>query len=465
MAPPSTPFARDTIVAVATPMGAGALGVVRVSGPAALDVVAPLLRSPIALRTRPSHTVRRVTLIDPARAEVLDEALCAVMRAPRSYTGEDVVELSCHGSPALLRAVVALVVDQGARLAEPGEFTRRAYLNGRLDLAQAEAVALLIGARTQRAVALAARALAGGLSEPMRAVRDALVDLIAGLEVTLDFPEEDVGLDTADAIARVTALRAAVERQLGSARHGRVVHDGLTVALVGPPNAGKSSLLNALLGRERAIVSPVAGTTRDVVEATVALAGVPVRLLDTAGLGMPRDPIEAEGMRHTALAMDEADLLIVVLDGSLRPDAAALERTAGRQRIIVLAKSDLPAHPDLAEHPGVHPRSADLEEGLAVSSMTGAGVDALLKRVTDEVETRAALEGDEGGIVASLRQLDVLGALVASLSSAERALGAAPLELALVDLREALGHVAQLLGTQVADAVLDRIFSTFCLGK
>jgi tRNA modification GTPase len=197
----------------------------------------------------------------------------------------------------------------------------------------------------------------------------------------------------------------------------------------------------------------------------VALAGVPVRLLDTAGLGMPRDPIEAEGMRHTALAMDEADLLIVVLDGSLRPDAAALERTAGRQRIIVLAKSDLPAHPDLAAHPGVHPRSADLEEGLAVSSMTGAGVDALLKRVTDEVETRAALEGDEGGIVASLRQLDVLGALVASLSSAERALGAAPLELALVDLREALGHVAQLLGTQVADAVLDRIFSTFCLGK
>jgi len=453
MAAPAPLFPCDTIVAVATPMGAGALGVVRVSGPAALDVVAPLLRS--ALRAQPSHTLRRVTLVDPTRDEVLDEALCAVMRAPRSYTGEDVVELSCHGSPALLRAVVALVVDHGARLAAPGEFTRRAYLNGRLDLAQAEAVALLIGARTQRAVALAARALAGGLSEPLRVVRDTLVDLIAGLEVTLDFPEEGVGLDTTDAITRVTALRATVQRHLDSARHGRVVHDGLTVALVGAPNAGKSSLLNALLGRERAIVSPVAGTTRDVVESTVALAGVPVRLLDTAGLGTARDPIEAEGMRRTALAMDEADLLLVVLDASTPPDVAVLERTAGGQRIVVLAKSDLPAHP----------LCADLDDGVAVSSVTGAGVDALLKLVTDEVHARAALEGDEGGIVASLRQLDVLAALVASLSAAEGALGAAPLEAALVDLHEALGHVAQLLGTEVADAVLDRIFSTFCLGK
>jgi tRNA modification GTPase len=193
----------------------------------------------------------------------------------------------------------------------------------------------------------------------------------------------------------------------------------------------------------------------------VALAGVPVRLLDTAGLGVARDPIEAEGMRRTVLAMDEADLVIVVLDGSMPPDAVVLERTAGRQRIIVLAKRDLPPHSDLA----AHPRSADLEDGIAVSSSTGAGVDGLLKRLADEVDARAALEGDEGGIVASLRQLDVLAALVASLSSAERALGAAPLELALVDLREALGHVAQLLGTEVADAVLDRIFSTFCLGK
>jgi len=436
-------------------MGESAIGVIRVSGPDAIATVAPLLRPPSSLPDFPSHTLRRVGVLDPKSGALLDEALCAVMRAPRSSTGEDVVELSCHGSPAALRLITLRIVEHGARLATPGEFTRRAFLNGRLDLAQAEAVALLISARTDRAVTLAARALAGGLSEHVRVVWSALVDLIGGLEVALDFPEEHVGHDCVTARATVTRLRGDVQRWLASARHGRVVHEGLTIALVGPPNAGKSSLLNALLGHDRAIVSPVAGTTRDVVEGTLVLDGVPVRLLDTAGIDVARDEIEAEGIRRSRRAMEESDLLLVVLDGSILPSATVLAETAGRARLLVRAKSDLPAHR----------AAAALPDAVAASIVAAGGLDALRECLLREVERRATAAGDEGGIVASLRQIGLLQALHAALAASDTALGEAPLEAALVDLREALAHAGAILGLDVGDAILDHIFSTFCLGK
>jgi tRNA modification GTPase len=429
--------------------------VIRVSGPDAIAIVGPLLRSVVPLAAFASHVLRRVGIVDAKSSERVDDALCAVMLAPRSYTGEDVVELSCHGSPALLRLVTQWIVAGGARLAAPGEFTRRAFLNGRLDLAQAEAVALMIGARTDRAVALAARALAGGLADRVRSWRDTLVEIIAGLEVVLDFPDERFGHDPDAARAMIVRLQAAVDRTVAAARHGRVVHDGITIALIGPPNAGKSSLLNALLGRERAIVSAVPGTTRDVVEATMVVGGVPIRLLDTAGLAVPHDPIEAEGMRRSRLAIDESDLLLVVMDTSIPPDRRVLEETAARARVLVLTKSDLPRHPD----------AATLPEAVNASTVIDGGIDLLVERLAQEVEHRAAVAGDEGGIVTSLRQLELLQALAGSLASSVAALADAPLEAALVDLKLALGLTGAILGVEVGDAVLDRIFSTFCLGK
>jgi tRNA modification GTPase len=429
--------------------------VIRVSGPDAIAIVGPLLRSAVPLAAFPSHVLRRVGIVDAKSSERVDGALCAVMLAPRSYTGEDVVELSCHGSPALLRLVTQLIVTGGARLAAPGEFTRRAFLNGRLDLAQAEAVALMIGARTERAVALAARALAGGLADQARIWRDTLVEIIAELEVVLDFPDERIDHDPEAARATIAALRAAVDRSVVAARHGRVVHDGITVALIGPPNAGKSSLLNALLGRDRAIVSAAPGTTRDVVEATLVIAGVPVRLLDTAGLAAPRDPVEAEGMRRSRLAIDESDLVVVVIDASIPPDRRVLEETAGRARILVRAKSDLPCHPD----------AAALSEAVDASTIRDGGIDSLLERLAREVEHRVAAAGDEGGIVTSLRQLELIEALAVALASSEGGLAEMPLEAALVDVKLALRLTGEILGVDVGDAVLDRIFSAFCLGK
>ncbi len=424
------------------------------SGPDAIAIAAPLLRSAIPLAAFPSHTLRRVGIVDGKTGEPADEALCAVMLAPRSYTGEDVVELSCHGSPALLAMVTRWIVAGGARLAAPGEFTRRAFLNGRLDLAQAEAVALMIGARTDRAVALAARALAGGLADRVRAARDALVELIAGLEVELDFPEERFGHDLERAGATIARLRADVDRWAAAAHHGRVVHDGISVALVGPPNAGKSSLLNALLGHDRAIVSPMPGTTRDVVDGTIAVAGVPVRLLDTAGLDAPRDDVEAEGIRRSRLAMSESDLLLVVLDASLALDRRVLAETSGYARVLVRAKSDLPAHPE----------TAALPDAVDVCAIDGR-VDALLERLAREVAQRATAAGDEGGIVCSLRQLELIDSLAAALASSREALREDPLETALVDLKQALRLTGEILGIDVGDAVLDRIFTAFCVGK
>jgi tRNA modification GTPase len=309
------------------------------------------------------------------------------MRAPHSYTGEDTVEISCHGSPALARLLIECLVAQGARLAEPGEFTRRAFVNGRLDLAQAEAVALLISARTERAVTLAARGIGGELSRKIEALREGLIEVIASLEVALDFPDDADGSDTAQISIEISYLGKESDWVLTAARRGLIAHAGLTVAIVGAPNAGKSSLFNALLGRERAIVTAEAGTTRDVLDGTIAVGGIPIRLLDTAGIGAPRDPIDAEGMRRAEQAIEDSDLVALVVDGSRPAEGPSID-VHGKPHVVVIAKSDLDRHPLATRSVGAVPASVKTDDrprrppgsiegggGAAIGRRSGRGCD------------------------------------------------------------------------------------------
>ena len=462
MSTPSSSATRadtDTIVAIATPPGAGAIGVIRVSGPLARECVWPLLRAVggreiEAARPRALHRVR---VVDPQTGAQLDDALVAIMPGPDSYTGEDVVELSCHGSPVMLAEIVRKLVAGRARLAAPGEFTRRAYLNGRLDLVQAEAVALLIGARTERAARLAVRQVDGALSREVRALRELLLDLVAGLEVSLDFPEDGVGWSGEASQVRGEEIAGRLAGLLASARRGRIVDGGLTVMLAGAPNVGKSSLLNALLGRERAIVSPSPGTTRDLVDGELIIAGVAVRLIDGAGQGIPRDVIDAEGMARSRRATEESDLVLVVLDRSrarAAVDDDVLRRTAGRPRLIIESKGDLPAV------------WADEDVDCVCSTRGEPGIEALQRRLAGWVEERVAGDAEEGGIVASLRVTErleeVKSGVEGAISGLERRM---PLEAVLIDLRAALHALDETTGGQADDAILDRIFATFCVGK
>ena len=462
MSAASSPAGRpetDTIVAIATPPGAGAIGVVRVSGPLALECVSPLLRAVgggeiEAARPRALHRVR---VVDPQTGTQLDDALVAFMPGPHSYTGEDVVELSCHGSPVLLAEIVSKLVAGRARLAAPGEFTRRAYLNGRLDLIQAEAVALLIGARTERAARLAVRQVDGALSREVCALRELLLDLVAGLEVSLDFPEDTVGWSGEASQVRGKEIAGRLAGLVASARRGRIVDGGLTVMLAGAPNVGKSSLLNALLGRERAIVSPSPGTTRDLVDGEVIIAGVAVRLIDGAGQGMPRDMIDAEGMARSRRATEESDLVLVVLDRSrarAAVDADILQLTAGRPRLVIGSKGDLPAV------------WTDEDIDCVCSTRGEPGIETLRHLLVGWVEERLAGDAEEGGIVASLR---VTGRLEEAKSDLEEAVSGLqrgmPLEAVLIDLRAAHRALDETTGAQPDDAILDRIFATFCVGK
>jgi tRNA modification GTPase len=453
------PSLSDTILGIATPAGTAAIGVIRISGPHAIPIVSKIVRpSSGSLEACEPRRLYRAPVVDQQTGEQLDVALVVVMPGPASYTGDDVVELSCHGNPVLLEAIVNLLVVGGARLAAPGEFTRRAYLRGRLDLLQVEGVAELIGARTERAIRLAARQLTGGLSDEVGRCRERLLDLIASLEVALDFPDDEVGIGREVSGHQAVDIVRELDILISAARRGRGVQDGLSVMLAGAPNVGKSSLLNRLLGAERAIVSPTPGTTRDLVDGTLVIEGVAVRIIDGAGLADPLDAIDAEGMRRARQALETSDLVLVVLDRS-RPvssvDRDLLDGTSGCRRLVIANKCDVPSAWEEAT-------STD----CACSALTGAGVDDLVHRLGLWVRERTTSDGDEGGFVASLRVLDGLSAVRSAIDRGAHALiRGVPYEAALVDLREAHLEIDRVLGREAEDAVLDRIFAAFCIGK
>lgn len=444
------PEPLDTIAAVATAPGGG-LGVVRLSGPEAWTIAARhLAPAPAVVRAR---RVYHGWWTDDA-GERVDEALVTFFAGPKSYTGEDVVEVSVHGGALTLRRTVEVCWRDGARPAGPGEFTRRAFHNGRLDLTQAEAVADLVSARSDRALAQARLHLTGGLGEAAGRARRQALALLAAVEAAIDFVEEDLdALDDLQVGERAAALGEELEALAATSGRGRLLREGARVSLAGPPNAGKSSLFNALCGHERAIVTPHAGTTRDVLEETIDVAGVPTVLADTAGLRATEDPVESVGVDRALRHVDASDLVIYVNDGatnSAGPDALAFARPVGTPVVEVTSKVDLPnAH----ARPGT----------VGVSARTGEGLERLLERVASEL---GVLEGDGGLVVTRERHRAALEDAARALREASAGLaGGAPLELIAVDLRDALESLGDLVGETTTEEVLGEIFSTFCVGK
>jgi tRNA modification GTPase len=457
----------ETIVAVSTPPGRGGIGIVRLSGAEARRIAESILR----LRHPLAHAQTRLAgIFEPAgqdgeaRAK-LDEAVVTYFAAPHSYTGEDVVEIAAHGSPVILEALVGYALSEGARLAYPGEFTERAFLSGRIDLTQAEAVRDLIEAQTLYQAKVAAEQMEGALSRRIKPVKQQLVELIALLEAGIDFAEDDIEVAPAAAIlARLAAARVALEPIAASFLHGRIVHSGLTLAIVGRPNAGKSSLFNRLVERERAIVTAAPGTTRDLVTERVSLGGIPVELVDTAGLREAEDEAEQMGIQKSREALAGADMVLLIFDATETPLPEELELLRAlehRPAIVVENKIDLPrALPRIT----ASTITGTLLPVMRTSAVTGAGIGELKAQMLAMV---CGAHGErESGMLTNLRQSQAVTAALEALSTAEHAVvEKVPHEMLLLDLYGALRQLDSLTGETTADDILNLIFSTFCIGK
>ena len=449
--------AQETIVAISTPPGRGGIGIVRLSGPHALEIASGLIRTSGALE--PARA-RLAEVADPDTSAKLDEAMVTYFARPHSYTGEDLVEIAAHGSPVILDMLVRLALRGGARLARPGEFTERAFLAGRLDLTQAEAVRDLIDAQTLYQARIAAEQMGGALSRRVQPAKQNLVELIALLEAGIDFAEDDVEVTPDEEIVtRIDTIAGELGELARSFEHGRMVHAGLRLAIVGRPNVGKSSLFNRLLERERAIVTATPGTTRDLVTDRLSLGGIPVELVDTAGLREAKDEAEAIGVRKTRETLAEADVVMVVLDASvpLRDDESELIASlAGRRALVVRNKSDLNTGAD------VPPELSLLS--VTTLALTGEGMPALRDALAELVRNPAG--ESESGILTSLRHFEAVSGAAAALGAAREAVGKKiPHEMLLLDLYGALRQLDSLTGETTAEDILNRIFSSFCIGK
>ena len=447
----------ETICATATPPGTGGIAVIRVSGPAAFSAVDKITKRPrpISCAGFPSHTLHRMSVVD-AGGSVIDDVLLSVFHSPRSYTGEDVVEISAHGSPLIIGQILGQLLQSGARLARPGEFTQRAFLNGKMDLAQAEAVGDLIAAQTVEAQRLAQRQSEGRLSRAVTEIRSGVLGVLAQIEASIDFPEDVGELDAAGCEAKLARAEQQIAHLLATADGGILVREGLDIVLAGRPNVGKSSLLNALLRTSRAIVTSVPGTTRDVIEETLNLRGIPVRVSDTAGLRETEDEVEAIGVARTRERIAGADFVLLVLDSVAgeTPEDTALRRTlAGRPHLIVWNKWDLQS------------ASSPPADGVAVSALTGWNLDALEAALT-QMALGDAAGGTESTLVTHARHKQALQSASAQITQAAHSLQSGlPADFASIDLRGALDALGTITGETATEDIITEIFSRFCIGK
>jgi tRNA modification GTPase len=442
----------ETIAAISTPAGEGAIAVLRITGENAIAVADTIFRGTQKPSELPSHTQRLGEIIDGDR--VVDQAMLSIHRAPSSYTGEDVVEISCHGGILVTAQVLEACLRAGARGARAGEFTERAFLNGKMDLTQAEAVMDLIRARTDLALRSAREQLEGALGQRIAAIRSGLIDLFAHLEAAIDFPEEGIAPDQGAKLGkRLESIRQQMRGLLATADRGRVLREGLRVVIYGPTNAGKSSLLNRLLGYERAIVSKHPGTTRDTIEEVIDLRGIPIRLLDTAGLRESADEIEREGMARTERSLAGADLLLHVFDRSVAKPAGLTTNSPERTQIVLLNKGDLPENPDWTN-----------VDALRICCLSSDGLKGLEEAIVARIAEKNLRP--ESGVAINTRHRDCLRR---ALSACDLAAGMmesafAP-EYVVVDLRDALRALDEITGGSDGEEIRDAIFAQFCIGK
>jgi tRNA modification GTPase len=454
----------ETIAAIATPVGRGGIGIIRISGPRSAHIAGAIFRSKKGVRSFESHRLYLGHIREPGTKGVLDEVLLSYMKAPHSYTAEDVVEINSHSGHFLLSKILQIILDQGARLAHPGEFTLRAFLNGRIDLPQAEAVVDLIHAQSERGLQLASEQIEGSLTREIKSLKKNAVECLALAEAMIDYPEEMRGQSIEKEIIRgletglLTGVRALVEAH----ERKRVWIDGVKTVIIGRVNAGKSSLLNRLLREERAIVTPIPGTTRDIIESSINLAGIPLRLTDTAGFREAKDEVEAAGISLTEKKLADADLLILVMDRSLpveQEDLALLQRMVGRKAILVINKIDLDPH---------LPAETYQAWGLPhveVSALTGEGMDGLVAAIKDAILS-SDLDMIESHVAPNLRHHKGLLAAEGFFREALREIREGmPMEIVAMEIKTGLDALDEILGESTGDGVIESIFSRFCLGK
>ncbi len=455
----------DTIAAISTPIGEGGIGIVRLSGKDALDIAGKIFKAKDGRKPSEfkAYTTHYGWIIRGPGKEIIDEVILTVMHGPRSYTKEDVVEINCHGGIVALRAVLDLVLENGARLAEPGEFTKRAFLNGRIDLAQAEAVLDIIRAKTDSALKVSTEQLKGTLSKEINKLRMSLLDILAVLEANIDFPEEEIGAaDLGEIRGSIIGINSQLMKLLEQAKHGRILREGIHVVICGRPNVGKSSLLNALLKQERSIVTPVAGTTRDTIEEIIDIKGIPVRIVDTAGIIEPRDLVEKKAIERSKKYIGLADLIIFIFDGNRKlkqEDKGLMRKLAGKKAIAVINKIDLRQRIERTELLKRFGRVVD------ISARRSKNINLLEDEIADFV-FKGRIDSPEAALIANRRHIERVKEaqklIEETLNSLDNRLSS---EFIAQGIKDAVGNLDGIVGRNFSQDLLDKIFSDFCIGK
>jgi tRNA modification GTPase len=456
---------RDTIAAISTPSGASGIGIVRISGPLAEKVAARLFRPGKRRARLKSHHLYYGEIVNPESGKTLDEVLLALMRKPKTYTREDVLEINCHGGYVVLQEVLGLVLGQGVRLAQPGEFTRRAFLNGRIDLSQAEAVIDVIRAKTSKSLKMAQQQLRGNLSREIEELRSNVVRSLGEIEALIDFPDEELDLDENRVLGELEEHLERMETHIESYEEGRIYKDGVSVSIVGKANVGKSSLLNALLREKRAIVTPVPGTTRDVIEEGISIQGIPVRLVDMAGIRRAANPIEREGVRLARGKVAEAEMVILVIDGSRRIDRydwEIIDEIREKKKVIAVNKGDLPMKTSGQQIRKLLPDTKAVE----ISALKNWGIGDLKECILRTLTRDGIGRDPEEVIVVNARHRKALKDSLRCMVRAKEGMeGKIPIELVALELRSCLDYLGDIGGKTTTEEVLDFIFSQFCIGK